>query len=89
MEAHHESYCFTLWLVNNDAIQHSKMPSVPSASREPIGKPRTTYPYALNKLNLTGAGVAVRAFTIHELIAEKLRAASATDTKAQPPPGCL
>lgn len=30
--------------------------------------------YAFQELNLTGAGVAVRAFTIHELIAEKLRA---------------
>lgn len=30
--------------------------------------------YAFQELNLYGAGVAVRAFTIHELIAEKLRA---------------
>lgn len=30
--------------------------------------------YAFQELNLTGAGVAVRAFTIHEIIAEKLRA---------------
>lgn len=30
--------------------------------------------YAFQELNLHGAGVAVRAFTIHELIAEKLRA---------------
>lgn len=30
--------------------------------------------HAFQELNLTGAGVAVRAFTIHELIAEKLRA---------------
>lgn len=30
--------------------------------------------YAFQKLNLTGPGVAVRAFTLHEIIAEKLRA---------------
>lgn len=30
--------------------------------------------YAFQELNLTGAGVAVRAFTLHELIAEKFRA---------------
>ncbi len=30
--------------------------------------------YAFQELNLTGAGVAVRAFTLHELIAEKIRA---------------
>lgn len=30
--------------------------------------------YAFQELNLTGAGVAVRAFTLHEIIAEKLRA---------------
>ena len=30
--------------------------------------------YAFQELNLTGAGVAVRAFTIHEIIAEKMRA---------------
>ncbi|WP_284145677.1 hypothetical protein [Pseudosulfitobacter pseudonitzschiae] len=30
--------------------------------------------YAFQELNLHGAGVAVRAFTIHELIAEKFRA---------------
>lgn len=30
--------------------------------------------YAFQELNLTGAGVAVRAFTLHEMIAEKLRA---------------
>lgn len=30
--------------------------------------------YAFQELNLTGAGVAVRAFTLHEVIAEKLRA---------------
>jgi len=30
--------------------------------------------YAYQKLNLIGAGVAVRAFTMHELIAEKMRA---------------
>lgn len=30
--------------------------------------------YAFQELNLNGAGVAIRAFTIHELIAEKLRA---------------
>ncbi|MDV4146489.1 MULTISPECIES: nucleotidyl transferase AbiEii/AbiGii toxin family protein [Shimia] len=30
--------------------------------------------YTFQELNLTGAGVAVRAFTLHEIIAEKLRA---------------
>ena len=30
--------------------------------------------YAFQELNLTGPGVAVRAFTLHEIIAEKLRA---------------
>jgi predicted nucleotidyltransferase component of viral defense system len=30
--------------------------------------------YAFQELNLTGAGVAVRAFTLHEIIAEKIRA---------------
>jgi len=30
--------------------------------------------YAFQELNLTGAGVAVRAFTLHEIVAEKMRA---------------
>ncbi len=30
--------------------------------------------YAFQKLNLAGAGAAIRAFTVHEIIAEKLRA---------------
>lgn len=42
--------------------------------------------YAYQALNLMGVGVAVRAFAMHELIAEKMRPAAAANQKAISPP---